>query len=205
MAVPPSIKGRIFGVAVEDANKLLASGELVRAELPRWLQPDDLPFLTKTIGAADWYDVACYARFLVLLRDVEGYGSNDYLKGRGKQTADRLLDAGLYSQMEYLSRAQVGRETDPEKRSAAFGRDLKLLTTLSASILSFTQWSSKPDPSNPGRYVIEVTGAEAYPEALGHTSEGFLNGMAHRHGGADLWKWSRARPDLILFKMVRAA
>ena len=205
MATPPSIKGRIFGVAVEDVNKLLASGELARTDLARWLRPDDLAYLTKTIGAADWYDVAAYARILLLLRDVEGYGSNDYLRGRGIATAQRLLEAGLYSQMEYLSRAQVAREKDPEKRSAAFGRDLKLLTTLSASILSFTKWESRSDPEHAGRYRIDVSGAQDYPEALGFTSEGFLNGMARQHAAADLWRWQRASPELVVFRMTRAA
>jgi hypothetical protein len=205
VAVPPSIKGRIFGVAVEDVNKLLAQAEVARADLPRWLQPDDLAYLTRAIGPADWCPVAAYARFLTLLRDVEGWGSNDYLRDRGRQTAKRLLEGGLYSQMEYLSRTQAGRETDPEKRAAAFGRDLKLLTTLSASILSFTQWTSRSDPDQPGRYRIDVTGATDYPEALVYSSEGFLNGMAQAHGKSDLWRWERARPELLVFRMIRAA
>jgi hypothetical protein len=203
MAVPPSIKGRVFGVAVEDVNKLLASAELSRDDLARWLRPEDVELLGAVIAQGDWYDIQSYARILALLRDVEGYGSNDYLRGRGKQTADRLIEAGLYSQMEYLSRTQVERENDPEKRSAAFGRDLKLLTTLSASILNFSHWSSRVDPEQKERWLVEVSGAQDFPDALGFSSEGFMNGMARRHHATDLWKWKRLRPDVVIFKMVR--
>src|SRR5687767_8601395 len=100
MATPPSIKGRIFGVAIEDVNKLLAAGEISPADLSRWLRAEDVALLGQTIAAASWYDIQSYARILVLLRDVEGYGSNDYLRERGAKSAARLLEAGLYNQME---------------------------------------------------------------------------------------------------------
>lgn len=204
MTQPPSIKGRIFGPAVEDVNKLLARGDLAAEELGRWLEPGDLPLLGQAISATEWYDVRSYVRLAALLRDVEGHGSNDYLRERGVRSAERLLEAGLYSQLEYLGRVQVARESDPQKRFLAFGRDLKLLTTLSASILSFSRWNSLVDPEQKDRYLIEVSDAKDFPDVLGFTSEGFVNGMARQHGAADLWRWERARPDLVLLRMVRS-
>lgn len=204
MAQPPSIKGRIFATVIEDLTKLLSAGELRREELGRWLEPGDLPVLDQPIVATEWYCIRTYARVCTLLRDVVGGGSNDYLRQRGERSAQKLLDAGLYAQFEYLKRTQVRKETDPNARHQAFGRDLKLLTTMSASILNFSHWESKPDPDVAQRYVIEVTEAKDFPDALGFTSEGFVNGMAKTHGDADLWRWERARPDLVVLRMIRA-
>jgi hypothetical protein len=204
MAQPPSIKGRIFGTAVEDLKKLLAAGELRRDELARWLEPGDLPILDQAIVATEWYSIRTYARVCTLLRDVVGGGNDDYLRQRGASSAQKLLEAGLYAQLEYLKRAQVAKETEPVARYQALGRDLKLLTTISASILSFSRWESKPDPAVPQRYLIEVSEARDFPDALGFTSEGFVNRMAKQHGESDLWRWQRARPDLVVFRMVRA-
>jgi hypothetical protein len=203
MAQPPSIKGRIFATAIEDLTKLLAAGELRREELGRWLKPGDLPVLDQPIVATEWYCIQTYARVCTLLRDVAGGGNDDYLRKRGERSALKLLEAGLYAQLEYLKRAQVGKETDPNARHQAFGRDLKLLTTMSASILNFSHWESKPDPDVARRYVIEVTEARDFPDALGFTSEGFVNGMAKQHGDADLWRWERARADLVVLRMIR--
>ena len=36
----PSIKGRVFGPALEDVQKLLADGQLTAKELGRWLKPE---------------------------------------------------------------------------------------------------------------------------------------------------------------------
>jgi hypothetical protein len=204
MSAPPSIKGRIFGPAVEDVQKLLDQGELRRDELARWLQPGDVALLAKPIDPTAWYDIRSYARILDLLRDELGNGSSDYLRERGSRSAERLLEAGLYQQLEYLKRTQVERAGDPRERYLAFGRDLKLLTTLSASILNFSRWEAKPDPERADRYVIEVSEAQDVPDNLGWTSEGFVNGMARQHGGSDLWRWKRERADLIVFRMIRA-
>jgi hypothetical protein len=139
-----------------------------------------------------------------LLRDTEGGGSNEYLRERGRQTARRLLEAGLYQQLEYLHATQLKRAKDPRARFEAFGRDLRLLNTLSASILNFSKWESKPDPERQDRYVIEVSEARDFPEVLCWRSDGFVNEMATEHGEPDLWRWERAAPALVVFRMVRS-
>jgi hypothetical protein len=199
----PSIKGRVFGPALEDVQKLVSDGKLKQPELGRWLHPADLVHLGKPVDATDWYDIRLYARVLSLLRDVVGRGSNDYLRQRGAQTAERLLEGGLYSQMEYLKRMALNQLTDPQERHRAYGRDLKLLTSISASILNFAHWEAKPDPDFALRYLIEVSDAADFPEQLGWTSDGFVNRMARQHRAADLFRWERVRADLIVFRMIR--
>lgn len=203
MSSQPSIKGSVFTSIVEDVKKLLASRGIAQAELARWLRAEDIRLLGQTIGAASWYDIRSYTRMNELLRDVEGGGSNDYLRERGRLTARRLLDAGFYQQLEYLQRAEVARTTGEQARFEAFGRDLRKLTTLSSSILNFSRWTSKPDPEREGYYVIDVSEARDYPEVLAWRSDGFVNGMANQRGDGDLWRWERVSADRIVFRMLR--
>ena len=204
MPVVPSIKGSVFVHLVEDTNKLVAANRVKREELGRWLKPKDLEFLGGTsIQAHEWYDIRCYARFSELLRDVEGGGSNEYLRKRGARNAKRLLEAGLYQQLEYTHRATFTRESDKEARFLAFGRDLARLTTISASILNFGRTAHKPDPDRKMRWLIEVSQAREYPEALVWASDGFTNEMARQHNSPDLWAWERPEPERIVWHMTR--
>ena len=203
MSSVPSIKGSVFSGVVEDVNKLLQSGLASRREAKRWLQPEDFALLDVPVVITRWYDIRSYARMNELLRDVEGGGSNQYLRTLGRQTANRLLEAGLYSQLEYLNRTEVSKVGDGPMRFAAFGRDLRLLTTISASILNFSRWTSQPDPDCAARYLIEVTEARDFPEVLAWRSDGFVNQMATVHGDPDLWSWARVGADRIVFRMIR--
>lgn len=202
MAAIPSIKGSVFSAVVEDVNKLLAGDALDRREAARWLRADDIGLLGQEIVVSHWYDIRAYTRMNELLRDVAGGGSNEYLRERGRDTARRLLEAGFYAQLEYLQRAEVSRRTDPQARFEAFGRDLRLLATISGSILNFSQWTPRSE-SDARRYRIEVSQARDFPEVLCWRSDGFVNEMAHRHGDSDLWCWERPAADLVVFRMTR--
>jgi hypothetical protein len=203
MASVPSIKGSVFASVVEDVRKLRARGELSRADAARWLEPGDMALLHEEIVVARWYDIRSYVRMNEILLELEGSGSNEFLRERGRQTARRLLEGGLYAQLEYLHRTEVAKQRGQRARFEAFGRDLRLLTTLSASILNFSHWASKPDSENEDRYVIEVSDASDFPEVLCWRSDGFVNEMASQHGQPDLWGWDRPASDRIVFRMLR--
>lgn len=203
MASIPSIKGSVFAGVVEDVNKLLESGRVSRQDAGRWLRPEDIALLQEPVVITRWYDIRIYTRMNELLREVEGEGSNEYLRGLGRQTARRLLEGGLYSQLEYLNRVEVRNTAEGRSRYAALGRDLRLLTTISASILNFSRWTSLPDPEQEGRYRIEVTQAKAFPEVLAWRSDGFVNEMSAQYESGDMWSWQRVAPDRIVFRMIR--
>ena len=204
MASIPSIKGSVFAGVSEDVCKLVRRGEISADELTRWLKAQDVDLLEQKIVVSEWDDIAIYTRMSELLRDVEGGGSNEYLRQRGSRTARRLLESGLYQQLEYLQRTELGRAKEERARFEAFGRDLRLLATLSASILNFSRWKSKPDPGEAGRYVIEVSEAREMPEVLCWGSDGLINEMATQHGEPDLWRWERVADDVVVFRMVRS-
>jgi hypothetical protein len=199
-----AIKGSAFSKVVEDVAKLLARQALSTSEASRWLAAEDLALLGQGVVISSWYDIRSYVRLSTLLLEVEGHGSHEYLRERGRQTAQRLLEQGLYAQLEYLQRTEVSKVEAEGARFAAFGRDLRLLTTLSASILNFSKWASRADPDHERRYLIEVSEAQDFPEVLCWTSDGFVNQMAAQHRqGDDLWNWERARSDRIVFRMTR--
>lgn len=203
MSSTPSIKGSVFAAVVEDVNKLVSSGKLEESELERWLRPEDLRQLGQEVLVSSWYDIGMYARMNELLRDVAGEGSNEYLREGGRRTARRLLESGLYAQLEYLHRTELQRAEGAQARFEAFGRDLRKLASLSRSILNFSTWTVKPEEDGE-RYRIEVSDAQDFPEVLCWRSDGFVNEMATQHGDVALWSWKRPSRDLVVFRMVRS-
>ena len=204
MSSVPSIKGSAFAFVVEKTLKLVSAGEISREELARRLPPGSLALVDHPILVIDWYDIRIYARLMELLRDVAGGGKNDYLIRHGADAAERLLQKGLYQQMEYLKRMELGKETDPQGRYQAFGRDLRLLVTLGPTILNFGHQQVKGDPEHADRYMLEIADATAYPEVLCWSTQGFNNRMAAAHDTPDLWRWERPRLDLIRYRMTRS-
>jgi len=204
MAAIPSIKGAVFATVVEDVEKLVSSEEISPNELGRRLTPEDLAILKQPVQAAAWYDIRIYARFLELLRDTAGQGRNDYLIGRGARSAERLLQAGIYQQLEYVKRTQLGKAVSPQERFLAYGRDLRLCLTMSYSIFNFARQELKVDPEHESRYQIEVSEAGAFPEVSCWTALGFANRVTEEYDEPSLWRWERPQLDLVLYRMVRS-
>jgi len=201
--VVPSIKGAIFARGAEDVQKLVSDGQLSEADLRRMLPAEDRAVLGHPIVASGWYDVRIYGRVLDLLCNVEGQGAPEYLRQRGARSAELLMKAGLYQQMEYLRRTEVAKQSEAHGRFLAFGRDLRLLTSLHGSILNFARQTAKVDPDRTDRYVIEFTEAAPMPEALCWTTAGFMNRMASGHGHGELWRWERPSLDRVVYRMLR--
>lgn len=199
--VVPSIKGSVFEPLVSDLKRVCDERGLSRDELLKTLEPSDLDHFQEKILLSGWYDVRVFERMARLLLALEGKGDVEFLRERGRKSARRLLEAGLYQQMEYLRRAELS--DDPDERVEAFGRDLRLLTSMSSSILNFSVWSAHRDPDNPKRYVIEVTESAAYPDVLAWNTEGFINAMAQEHDGNERWRWERPGRDRLVFRMTK--
>jgi hypothetical protein len=203
MPLEPSIKGSAIADLFEDLKKLIAEDTISDADIERHLRTEDRKLLEEPISPASWYSVESQGRALELIRDTVGGGNSSLLVERGKRKGQRLMDAGLYQQMEYTGRAQLMIAKSPEERFAAFGRDLRLLVTLSGSILNFSRWKVIPDPDDDGRYLIEITEAEPYPDSLVYSTEGLIEALASAMGLSELWTWERPTRDHILFRMTR--
>jgi hypothetical protein len=203
MAERPSVKGSLVATAIEKGRKLLEEGGLSERELETRLRPEDLAVLEEPTNVSKWYDLEFYQRLAELMHDVEGGPRDEYFRKQGFERGLKLIEAGLYQQMEYVERSQVSGELDPKARFEAYGRDLKLFVTLSAAILNFSRWSVVRDPDHADRYRIEVRDAAAFPDFLGWGSEGLINAMASSHGLHDLWRYERIAPDFVVFRMLR--
>jgi hypothetical protein len=197
----PAIKGSIVAGHAEVFHKYLAKAQLSEADLLERFEPGDLATLAGPISPVGWYDMRFYRRLLEFLRDHDGEGSNEYLVEAGQRSAENLIRAGIYQQLEYLKRTQHVTATTPEERSGAFGRDLRLLTSITASIMNFTVTEVVADPDHGLRWMIRRSEAIDYPEVLCWTTLGFVNRMAEEHGSRALWRWERPSPDLVLFRM----
>lgn len=204
MSELPSIKGSLFSFCVEKLLKLISSGTVSRAELERRLEPGDLAILDGPIHATRWYDIRVYERIMLLNRDLDGDGTNECLVRWGAISADHLLKTGVYQQLDYARRMQLGKESDAQARFAAFGRDLRLMTSSTSSFLNFVRVEVKVDPEQERRYIMEYTNAAAYPDVLCWTNLGFINRLAAEHGEPDLWKWERPSPDRVVYRMTRS-
>jgi hypothetical protein len=204
VARKPCIKGTAIVDLVEDTRKLFSDGKISQREIEARLTAEDLALLEEPVLESRWYGIDCYRRLTELLRDVEGEGRDEYVRERGRARGQKLIEAGLYQQMEYLGRSRVKRAMDEKARFEAYGRDLRLLVTLSQSLINFSTWTVVPDPNHGDRYRIEVRDAPDFPDVLGWASEGLIDSMAAAHGLSGLWRWERVAPDFVVFLMLRA-
>lgn len=199
----PSIKGSVIGGHAEALVKCLADGTISEESLARHFSSEEIAILTGPFQETGWYDVALYGRLLEFMRDQIGGGDNDYLVQAGGRTAQRLIESGIHQQMEYLTRTRHRTKEAKEERSAAFGRDLRLLNSISGSILNFSISEVRPDPDYAYRWMIHKTDARDYHAPLCWTTLGFINRMAEEHGDPDLWYWERPSEDEVRFRMRR--
>jgi hypothetical protein len=190
MTAGPSIKGSLFEAVVADVNALVAAGRITREELEARLEAADLPYLEEKIGAGFWYPIETYRRLLETLRDVEGGArANAYLRERGATAARRLIEGGLYRQMD----ASV--DTWGER----VGR---IMVTLAPVIFNFGAWSCSTEG---GEIRLEAREVAPLPEVSRIVIEGFVSVMATRALKAEVEiRSTRPAPDRILFERRRA-
>jgi hypothetical protein len=189
----PAIKGTVIVNLVEDLRRLRDEGGISEEELAVSLEAQDLEILGSKIMPSTWYPIDSYRRLTELLLEKEG-GGEDYLRARGARSAERLLAAGMYEPMRRLRPGNTVTMADIE-------RSVRALVVMSQTILNFGRGEVLPDPHHPGRLIIQISDAAAYPEVLRFTSEGFYNACARAAGRSYSWCSSRPEPDRIVMLM----
>jgi hypothetical protein len=203
----PSIKGALFKGVIDDLARLREQGRVSEKQLEAQLALEDVAFLEGQINPAAWYPMEAYVRFMRLLGDVEGAGKDAYFVERGRASARRLMGAGFYQQLAFLSRwMEVGEQdtSNPPALIADYTRNLKMVTSLASAIYNVGRWVVEPDPEQAGRVCIAVREASAYSEPMRLAIEGFVNECARvsREDLAHLHISERPAPDLILIRMT---
>lgn len=204
MSLVPSIRGSVLAGHAEVLQKYLDTHDVDATILARRFEPGDLDVLSGWIHPVTLYDIRLYTRLLEFLRDYDGDGRDEYLVAAGRRSAENMIRTGVYPEFEYLRWTELVEYVDVQDRFAAFGRDLRRLMTIHEAILNFAPNRLIVDPERPDRYVIEHIEAQAYPEVLCWTTQGFCNRMAEVHGTPDLWSWQRPRADLVWYRMNRS-
>ncbi len=203
----PSIKGSIFKGVIDDLARLREEGGVSEEQIEARLAAEDLVFLEAEVNPASWYPIESYARITQLLGETEGAGKDGYVE-RGRASARRLMKAGLYQQLAFLSRWNERTKWDTGDESALiadYASKLRMVTSMASSIYNVGKWAVEPDPEAPGRVRIAVREASAYSEPMRLAIEGFLNecAQAAREDLVHLYTSERPAPDLILLRMTR--
>jgi hypothetical protein len=210
--VEPSIRGSIFRGVVEDVLRQCEAGVIEPGVLEATLEPSDLEILHGKVLDGLWYPTTTYTRLLELLCLTVGGGRRIFYAERGAANAQRLMDHGLYAQLDLLERlpdeVRAAAESERLDRMAvAFREKLALIVSLASTIYNVGSWSVAPDPDTPAhRLCIEILEAEAYSDPMRLAIEGFLNQCARSVPGREtvprLFRSERLDDDHIRVRMT---
>jgi hypothetical protein len=203
----PAIKGTLFAAVVEDLKQLSDSGAVSHAMLEAELSVDDLALLDEKVNASGWYCIHAYHRMVGLLCRVEGGGLDDYWHQRGMRAADRLVDAGIYQQMDYLGRTLAASEKDPDARFRALAKDMRLLLSIHSSVLNFGDWKNVVDPDHGDRYRVEIRNVAGIPDGIFRAATGTFERLSKLTNSPKThsWEFARLAPDFVVIRMTSAA
>ena len=204
----PCIKGLVFKGVIDDLARLQEEGRVSQEDVDSQLAAEDLAFLEGEISRSMWYPMESYGRFMRLLDEIEGAGKDAYFVERGRASARRLMESGLYQQLAFLSRWDEMSGSAGGSESALIGgyaSNLRMVTSLASAIYNVGKWMVEPDPEHAGRVCIAVHEARAYSEPMRLAIEGFFDECtrATREDLAHLHFSERPAPDLMRFRMTR--
>jgi hypothetical protein len=194
----------LLAPVVADVLRLVEEGRISRAELEAALGEDARKAIQDGISPVSWYAADVYRDLARVLMRVEGRGPRDmqYLQQRGERAGKRLIESGLYQQLDYLRRSTASRGGRSLSREA-FERSLRLIVSLQASLMDGAAWTVAPDPEHADRVQIEIRGAEGLPDESAHATCGILTGIALHGGSGFTWRYERPEPDRVVYRMDR--
>ena len=183
-------KGILLISIVADVLRLEKEGRISREDLEEELCPDALKVLDTGVSPVSWYNPLVYRDLARILMRLEGKGSRDmeYLRKRGERAGQRLLESGVYQQLDYLKR-QVGSREKPESRES-FEQSLRLIVSMPAGFMKGGKWAVEQDPDYPDRVQIALTGIDGLPE---ENAQATCSHIA--------WRYEREGPNKITYRM----
>jgi hypothetical protein len=198
----PAIKGSAVTALVEDVARCLEEGRVSLEEVEARLEPEDVALLEEKISPAKWYPIDQYRRLTDLLFEFTGDGRDfeTYLKERGAAAAERLMQSGLYQQLDYSTR-QADANSEQTSREQ-LRRETRLRLSLIAGIVNRGSADIAPDPDRPDQLRIELRDASEIPDCLGHTIAGFIERCARERRAGGVWHMSRIGADVMRFTYV---
>jgi hypothetical protein len=161
------VKGTAISSVVEDVNRLLAEGRIARHNLEVQLEPEDFAILAEKVFPSNWYPLGTYGRLTRVLLDAEGEGSLEYLVERGRRSAERLRQAGLYAAQLKVDRDHWGERVG------------QMMVPLGPAIYRDTFWRiDLTDADGEVSFAIEVDVPAEFPDLCRHQTQGFIEHAA---------------------------
>ena len=194
----PSIKGVLLTKLVDDVRTLLERSQADRERLEARLSAGVLELLEGKVGIGHWYPIEQYTEISELIWKEEGGGRPEYLRQRGEDAMKRLMEAGLYQQIDYLNQEDRGFRALLTRDELL--RSCRLVGSITGALINFTRQTWEWDPENPEIMRHSVHEATHYPDVMRHVQEGvetFLVRLARP--GAPPVISKRVTPDYIVF------
>jgi hypothetical protein len=115
-------------------------------------------------------------------------GREGFFHERGRAAAQRMIDGGIYQQLDFSARAGGTSSLDD------LVRDTRLRLSLMAGLINRGKAHVEPLDAGQQTMCIEIREAEAIPDCLALTLAGFMERCAEE-GGRDSRGWRSARPS----------
>lgn len=179
----PSVKGSAFQSVVDDVRRLIEQGAIERESLG----DSYLGLLEQAHTPLSWVPIAGYGALLDLLAKTEGgLDPKDYLRGRGKMAAARLL-SGSYEAFA-AEPGTWGRRTG------------ETMLGIARLLYNFMTWRFSALPGDV--YEVYVEDAADFPEAARETAHGFVAEYAARAAGRPvLVESERPTRDRVVYRI----
>jgi hypothetical protein len=162
-----AVKGTAISSVVEDVNRLLAEGRITRDDVEAQLEREDLEILEEKVFPSNWYPLGTYGRLSRVLLHAEGKGSLEYLVERGRRSAERLRQAGLYAAQLKVDRDRWGERVG------------QMMVPLGPAIYRDTFWRvDVTDAEGHVSFAIEVDVPADFPDLCRHQTQGFIEHAA---------------------------
>lgn len=190
----PGIKGSVFMGIVDEVRALRDGGRVSAATLEARLGKEGVGYLGDSILPAIWYPIETYGKMRELLRDIEGGGKDEYTMRSAAATARRLVESGLYQQLDYLKRwEELEPSGDPaqdaRRRRELFRTQVGMVSMMYEQLYNFGIRKLVDDPSFPDRFQLEYWDGGVLPPSCRFAVVGFWNEVS--------LSWSAERtPDL---------
>jgi hypothetical protein len=165
----PSVKGTLIQAAVEELRALLSKDRVGREELACLLEPADLAILDGDITISAWYPIASYGRMIEAIGEVLERTDDEYFVETGRASARRLIELGIYSQLD-------------ERTETWEDRVGRLLVSVAGALFNFGTW--KWLGLDEQGFRIELRGAAPMPRSYLLRTRGFVEYLATRAAGA---------------------
>ena len=200
----PQTKGMLLVSVVADVVRLVNEGRITREDLESALSPEVRKLVDTGVSPVSWYECDVYPQLarLLMLVDGRGLGDLEYIRARGQRAGERLIESGLYQQLDYMKRAVENRKGGRVDRED-FQRSMRLVVSMQAALMNGGRWGVEPDPDHPDRFMIAIDGVEGLSEESAVATWGILTGITIRSGSGFQWVYERPAPGRILYRMDR--